>query len=81
MDKASSVIAAINAGKQPTQEQTRAWIDRLLASPLLQIEQADSGGKLSENGKKLAQDLRAIFEAYNTYAAHKNGMPALCNWV
>ncbi|KAI0319731.1 hypothetical protein OF83DRAFT_1240205 [Amylostereum chailletii] len=72
MDKASSVLAAINAGKQPTQQQTSAWIDRFLASPLIQIEGGDGGGLLSDNGKKLAQDIRSILEAYNTYAAHKN---------
>lgn len=75
MDKTTSVIAALRAGKQPSQSQTNAFIDKILQSELLQAEGATSGGELSQNGRKLAGDLRGILEAYKTYGAHKNRMP------
>ena len=74
MDKTTSVIAALRAGKQPSQSQTNAVIEKLLQSELLQVEKTAGGGELSQNGRKLAQDLRGILEAYKTYGAHKNRM-------
>ena len=74
MDKTTSVIAALRAGKQPSQSQTNAFIEKLLESELLQAEQTAGGGELSQNGRKLAQDLRGILEAYKIYGAHKNRM-------
>ncbi|KAI0055356.1 hypothetical protein BV25DRAFT_1815676 [Artomyces pyxidatus] len=73
MDKATSVIAAFEAGKLPSQKQTNAWIDYFLQSELIQVEQSASGGELSADGKKLARDVRGILDAYKTYAEHKNG--------
>ncbi|KAH9168090.1 hypothetical protein EDB89DRAFT_2221259 [Lactarius sanguifluus] len=68
MDKTTSVIAALRAGKQPSQSQTNTFIDKLLLSELLQVEQTTGGGgELSQNGRKLARDLRGILEAYKTY--------------
>ena len=72
MDKASSVAAAFNAGKQPSQQQVDAWVDYLLQGPLLQVEKSDAGGELSQNGKQLARDLRNIIETYKAYGEHKN---------
>ncbi|KAH9019658.1 hypothetical protein EDB84DRAFT_1516681 [Lactarius hengduanensis] len=73
MDKTTSVIAALRAGKQPSQSQTNTLIEKLLLSDLLQVEQTTGGGgELSQNGRKLARDLRGILEAYKTYGAHKN---------
>ncbi|KAH9054954.1 hypothetical protein EDB87DRAFT_1567871 [Lactarius vividus] len=73
MDKTTSVIAALRAGKQPSQSQTNTLIEKLLLSELLQVEQTTGGGgELSQNGRKLARDLRGILEAYKTYGAHKN---------
>jgi len=74
MDKTTSVIAALRAGKQPSQSQTNAWIDKLLQSELLQVEKTTSGGELSQNGGKLARDVRGILEAYKAYGAHKNSV-------
>ena len=76
MDKTTSVIAALRAGKQPSQSQTNAFIEKILQSELLQAEQAAGGGELSQNGRKLAADLRDILDAYKTYGAHKNRMPS-----
>jgi len=74
MDKITSVIAALKAGKQPSQSQTNAWIEQLLQSELIQAEKTVGAGPLSQNGTKLARDLRAIFEAYKNYGTHKNGI-------
>jgi hypothetical protein len=79
MDKITSIIAAFRAGKQPSQSQTNAWVEELLQSELIKVEQTPGGGELSQNGKKLARDLRSVLEAYKTYGAHKNGttLPSL----
>jgi hypothetical protein len=74
MDKASSVTAALGAGKQPSQQQINAWVDELLQGPLLQAEKAQTGGELSENGRRLVADLRNIIETYKGYGARKNGV-------
>lgn len=74
MDKATSVTAAFRAGKQPSQSQTNAWIDQLLQCDLIQVEKTDDVGELSQNGKKIARDFRAILEAYKGYSSQKNGM-------
>jgi hypothetical protein len=73
MDKTTSVVAALKAGKQPSQLQIDAWIDKLLQSELIQVEETVSAGKLSQNGKKLARDLRGLLEAYKNYLSYKNG--------
>jgi hypothetical protein len=81
MDKATSIIAALRAAKQPSQLQTNAWIEKLLQSDLIRIEKTDDVGELSQNCKKLAGDLRAILEAYKGYGSHKNGAilwPSVC---
>jgi hypothetical protein len=73
MDKITSVAAAFSAGKQPSQLQTNAWIEKLLQSELIQVEKTAGAGELSQNGKKLSRDLRDILEAYKDYVSHKNG--------
>ena len=73
MDTTTSIIAAFRAGKQPSQVQTNAWIEKLLQSELIQVEKTAGAGELSGNGKKLARDLRGILEAYKVYFSHKNG--------
>jgi hypothetical protein len=73
MDKATSVIAALTAGKQPSQSQTNDWIEKLLQSEFIQVEKTDDVGELSQNGEKLARDFRAILEAFKAYGSHKNG--------
>lgn len=74
MDKFTSVVAALKAGKQPSQLQSNAWVEKLLQSELIQVENTAGAGELSQNGKKLARDLRGILEAYKDYSSHKNGM-------
>ena len=73
MDKTTSIAAALKAGKQPSQLQIDAWIDKLLQSELIQVEKTASAGELSQSGKKLARDFRGLLEAYKNYLSHKNG--------
>ena len=75
MDFFSGLTAATSAGKYPSTKQANAMADWLLKSPLLQLEQAaaGTGGKLSENGQVVLQDLREIVSAYQAAAMSKNG--------
>ncbi|RPD60459.1 hypothetical protein L226DRAFT_461468 [Lentinus tigrinus ALCF2SS1-7] len=73
MDKSSSVVAAFNAGKLPTQKQVSQGIDRLLASPFLTNDPSTSVGELSAQGKQLQDDLRSLLNAYKKLGDDKNG--------
>ncbi|KAI0826244.1 hypothetical protein BC629DRAFT_1578653 [Irpex lacteus] len=73
MDKASSVIAALDAGKLPSQEQVSQWIDWFLNSQLSQIEPSSNSGELSQQGKALVGDIRDLLTAYKLSGEHKNG--------
>ena len=72
MDKASSVIAALDAGKLPSQELTSQFIDWVLNSGLTQVEPSSEHGELSEQGQILVNDLREILIAYKKIGEHKN---------
>ncbi|KAI0071485.1 hypothetical protein K474DRAFT_1668982 [Panus rudis PR-1116 ss-1] len=73
MDQASSIIAAFDAGKLPSQQQINAFIDWLLNSALTQVEPSSDGGELSAQGKTLVQDVRDLLNAYKLVGEHKNG--------
>ena len=71
MNKASSVVAAFDAGKLPSQQQINSFIDWLLESALTQVEPSE-GGELSAQGRVLVQDIRDLLEAYKLVGEHKN---------
>ena len=71
MNKASSVVAAFDAGKLPSQQQINSFIDWLLESALTQVEPSE-GGELSAQGRVLVQDIRDLLEAYKRVGEHKN---------
>jgi hypothetical protein len=73
MDKTSSIIAALNAGKLPSQEQTSQWIDWFLNSQLSQVEPSTDAGELSQQGRVLVSDVRDLMTAYKLAGEHKNG--------
>ncbi len=73
MDKSSSVVAAFNAGKLPSQNQISTAIDRALSSPFLTNEPSTDVGELSAQGKKLQDDVRNLLSAYKKLGEHKNG--------
>ncbi|OAX34743.1 hypothetical protein K503DRAFT_803347 [Rhizopogon vinicolor AM-OR11-026] len=71
MDKLSSVIAAIDAGKLPTQKQVNDAIDWTLENIVANVEAPDAG-KLSEPGKILARGLQDLLLAYKQLGTKKN---------
>ncbi|TFK35889.1 hypothetical protein BDQ12DRAFT_634780 [Crucibulum laeve] len=71
MDKATSVIAAFEAGKLPSTQQFNAFIDWLNAVGITQVEPSAEGA-LSSQGKILANDFRGVLEAYKQLANNKN---------
>ena len=74
MDQASSVVAALDAGKLPSQQQVSQWIDWFLTSALSQVEPSPESGELSQQGKVLVEDVRRLLEAYKLAGEHKNGL-------
>ncbi len=75
MDKTTTILAALDAGKLPSQQQINAYLDWLLKSALTQVEPiAESeGGELSAEGKAIIGDLRELLTAYKLVGEHKNG--------
>ncbi|OSC96932.1 hypothetical protein PYCCODRAFT_1481665 [Trametes coccinea BRFM310] len=72
MDKSSSVLAALNAGKFPSQQQISQAIDHLLAAPILN-NQPDTGvGELSAQGAEIQNDVRNLLNAYKRLGQNKN---------
>jgi hypothetical protein len=71
MDKTSSVIAALDAGKLPSQRQINVIIDWILVDiiPSDPTELND----LTERGKVIARDLTDLLNAYKQLGTNKNG--------
>lgn len=78
MEKLSSTIAALNAGKLPTTRQLVDHIDwlELVLLPKMEptAETAMELPQLTAQGKLLADDIRALLVAYKMVALHKNSM-------
>lgn len=81
VDKIVDVLAALNAGKLPTQDQISSFLQVLLKSELLR-EVQDKGkvvpgyGPLSKEGRKVLADVRALVQAALQFGMEKNG--AVC---
>ncbi|KAG2745595.1 hypothetical protein P692DRAFT_20741308 [Suillus brevipes Sb2] len=71
MDKLSSVIAALDAGKLPTQKQVDTAIDWTLQNIVASVESSDAG-KLSDPGKVLAHGIHDLLTAYKKLGDNKN---------
>jgi hypothetical protein len=71
MDKLSSIIAAIDAGKLPTQKQVDDAIDWTLENIVVSVTSPDAG-KFSEPGKILARGLQDLLLAYKQLGTKKN---------
>ncbi|KAI0760929.1 hypothetical protein BD413DRAFT_594282 [Trametes elegans] len=72
MDKSSSVLAALNAGKLPSQQQLQHAIHALLAAPILNNEPETGVGELSAQGREIQNDIRNLLSAYNQLGQNKN---------
>lgn len=71
MNKTSSVLAALDAGKLPSTQQFNLFFDWLIDVGITNIEPS-SQGDLSSQGRVLANDLRRILDAYKTFLNDKN---------
>ncbi|KAH7884249.1 hypothetical protein F5I97DRAFT_2035588 [Phlebopus sp. FC_14] len=71
MDKASSVIAALDAGKLPSQQQINRAIDWTLENLITSPDPVDAD-KLSEQGRIVASGLRDLLTAYKQLGINKN---------
>ena len=72
MEKATSVLAALDAGKFPDQNQVNQVIDWVLVNGIPEIEPS-GGGELSAQGKIIANGLREVLQAYKQLGSNKNG--------
>ncbi|OJT14057.1 hypothetical protein TRAPUB_9391 [Trametes pubescens] len=72
VDKSSSILAALNAGKLPSHEQIAQGIDALLAAPVLNNEPATGSGELSAQGAEIQNGIRNLLTAYKKLGENKN---------
>jgi hypothetical protein len=72
MEKATSVLAAFDAGKFPDQSQANQAIDWVLVNLIPEIEPS-GGGELSAQGKAISNGLREALKAYKQLGSNKNG--------
>jgi hypothetical protein len=83
LDKLADVLAALSAGKWPSQKQLDRALRALLDSDLLDPHAAADSigyGQLSQSGKKVVEDVRELVHAALELGATKNGAWA-CVWL
>ncbi|KAK0436403.1 hypothetical protein EV421DRAFT_1122474 [Armillaria borealis] len=68
MEHFTSTLAALNAGKSPSQDQLNGFIDWIKANVLAQME----AGQLSSQGRVLVKHVGSILDAYKTLGLNKN---------
>ncbi|KAK0206169.1 hypothetical protein DFS33DRAFT_1499100 [Desarmillaria ectypa] len=68
MDRLTSVLAALNAGKLPSQDQLNAFNDWIKANALAQMEP----GHLSSQGRVMMRYVGSVLDAYKTLGSNKN---------
>ncbi|KAK0187121.1 hypothetical protein F5146DRAFT_1105014 [Armillaria mellea] len=68
MEHVTSTLAALNAGKFPSQEQLNGFIDWIKTNVLSQME----AGRLSSQGRVLVKHVGSILDAYKTLGLNKN---------
>ncbi|KAL1742409.1 hypothetical protein HDZ31DRAFT_66017 [Schizophyllum fasciatum] len=71
MDRTTSVVAAFEAGKLPSQSQISAFLRWLDESGLTQAE-PEGKDALSSQGRVLLNDVRGVLQAYQTLGERKN---------
>jgi hypothetical protein len=75
MDKTTSVLAALEAGKLPSQKQVTKIIDWFQHSVLTQVQ---PNGQLTAQGKVIADGVSQVLEAYKKMGESKNGQYQRC---
>ena len=73
MDKASSVVAAINAGKLPSTQQFNHFVNYLNEVGITQVEPDKDSAPLTAQGRLLADDLKQVLDAYKQFVNNNNG--------
>lgn len=74
MDKTTSVLAALDAGKLPDQNQINQSIDWVLVNFIAELESGTGGdSELSKQGRVIAGGVREILRAYKQLGSNKNG--------
>ncbi|TRM66694.1 hypothetical protein BD626DRAFT_483536 [Schizophyllum amplum] len=71
MDRATSIVAALEAGKLPSQSQISAFMRWLDESGLTQAK-PEGQDTLSVQGRKLLDDVRGVLQAYQKLGERKN---------
>ncbi len=71
MNKTSSILAALDAGKLPSTQQFNRFFDWLIDVGIANIEPS-AQGDLSSQGRVLANDFRRILDAYKAFLNNKN---------
>lgn len=76
MESTATFIGAFSAGKLPTQQQTNDWIDYVVKQldNVAEVSKTPGSAKLSENGTRIASDLKQILLAYKELGSRKNGV-------
>ena len=72
MDKTTSVLAALDAGKLPNQKQVDQIIDWVTQNVIPEV-QPSGGGELSAQGRVIANGLREVLQSYKQLGSAKNG--------
>lgn len=85
LSKLADVLAALSAGKLPSQTQINNFLQRVLQLNLLHDTQdarprptpdvLKGNGPLSKRGRKVIQDLEEVIQALLQFGTEKNGMP------
>jgi hypothetical protein len=76
-DKAADIIAALSAGKYPSQEQINRALRLLLNSDVFKTGNLVVNTSLSLHGKKVLDDVRDILHALISLGVEKNGISGL----
>lgn len=74
----ADIVAAINAGKLPSQTQLDHAARIALNSDVLNVEDSSGPGTLSENWRQIVGDVREIIEAIVEIGLQKNGTFVAC---
>jgi len=74
-DKAADILAALSAGKYPSQDQINRAFRLLLSSDILKSGRNVPSGPLSQHGQKVLDDIRTILQALISLGMEKNGKP------
>lgn len=73
LDRGVDILAALQSGKYPSQSQLNVAIQLMITSSLLQSDdKLLSGGPLSDNGRRIVQDVRVLLESVLQLGMEKN---------